>query len=430
MKLNVEVMSKDIIKPSIPTSDQFRRYRLSFLDQISPPVYNPLILFYRLNITEGNIKTDDKIKIIDHLKQSLSDVLTYFYPLAGRIKDNMFLNCNDEGVPFSETRVQCKISDVLDNPVPDELNKLLLFVLDDADEVPFGVQFNVFGCGGFAIGVCISHKIADALSFFTFLKTWAAVCRGDPRGSIAFPEFVSAELFPPKTTLGFEPRSGISTDKIVTKRFVFTALKIQEIKANIGDTTYSSRIAALSAFIWTRFIATTQADATHEGEDNRFYAIVHAVNLRKRFNPPLPDHSFGNLYQIAMTILTKNSQQDCRNLVNQIGESIRKIDAENIKRLRDGSGRYLEFMKEGTKSFMKGEMITFNVTSLCNFPIYEVDFGWGKPAWVGSAGLTFKNLVVFMDTINGDGIEAWISLKEEEMGTFENDEIMRGFVVS
>ncbi|MBA0842772.1 hypothetical protein Goarm_002578 [Gossypium armourianum] len=207
-------------------------------------------------------------------------------------------------------------------------------------------------------------------------------------------------------------------------------MKIQEIKANIGDTTYSSRIAALSAFIWTRFIATTQADATHEGEDNRFYAIVHAVNLRKRFNPPLPDHSFGNLYRIAMTIPTKNSQQDCRNLVNQIGESIRKIDAENIKRLRDGSGRYLEFMKEGTESFMKGEMITFNVTSLCNFPIYEVDFGWGKPAWVGSAGLTFKNLVVFMDPINGDGIEAWISLKEEEMSTFENDEIMRGFVVS
>ncbi|TYJ40927.1 hypothetical protein E1A91_A04G175400v1 [Gossypium mustelinum] len=335
MKLNVEVMSKEIIKPSSPTSDQFRCYRLSFLDQISPPVYNPLILFYRLTITEGNIKTDDKIKIIDYLKQSLTDVLTYFYPLAGRIKDNMFVNCNDEGVPFGETRVQ-----------------------------------------------------------------W------------------------------FEPRSGISTEKIVTKRFAFTALKIQEIKANIGDTTYPSRIAALSAFIWTRFIATTQANATHEGEDNRFYAIVHAVNLRKRFDPPLPDHSFGNLYRIAMTIPTKNSQQDCRNLVNQIGESIRKIDAEYIKQLRDGLGRHLEFMRESIESFMKGEMITFNVTSLCNFPVYEADFGWGKPVWVGSAGLTFKNLVVFMDPINGDGIEAWISLKEEEMGTFENDEIMRAFVVS
>ncbi|KAE8654425.1 pentatricopeptide repeat-containing protein [Hibiscus syriacus] len=129
----------------------------------------------------------------------------------------MFVNCNDEGIPFVKARVRCGISDVLNNPVPGELNKLLPFALDDDDEVPFGVQFSVFDCGGFGIGVCVSHKIADALSLFTFLKTWAAVCRGGPRSSIVLPELVSAELFPPKTMLGFEPRNGVSTKRIVTK---------------------------------------------------------------------------------------------------------------------------------------------------------------------------------------------------------------------
>ena len=56
---------------------------------------------------------------------------------------------------------------------------------------------------------------------------------------------------------------------------------------------------------------------------------------------------------------------------------------------------------------LRGEVVSFNFTSLCRFPLYEADFGWAKPIWVGSPSLTFKNLVVFMDTALGDdGIEA------------------------
>jgi shikimate O-hydroxycinnamoyltransferase len=73
-------------------------------------------------------------------------------------------------------------------------------------------------------------------------------------------------------------------------------------------------------------------------------------------------------------------------------------------------------------------MVTFSFTSLCNFPIYEIDFGWGKPAWVTSASFTFNNLVSFFDTKSGDGIEAWINLKEEEMGKLENDEELLAYV--
>ncbi|KAK8671693.1 hypothetical protein V6N13_038280 [Hibiscus sabdariffa] len=43
------------------------------------------------------------------------------------------------------------------------------------------------------------------------------------------------------------------------------------------------------------------------------------------------------------------------------------------------------------------------------------DFGWKKPVWVSSANLSTNNLVVFMDTANGDGIEACIHLKEGDM---------------
>ncbi|KAE8692591.1 hypothetical protein F3Y22_tig00110831pilonHSYRG00091 [Hibiscus syriacus] len=161
MKLDVEVLSKEIINPSSPTSDQFPRYQLSFLGRLSPLVYNPLVLFYRSIVSKGDIESNIKIKVIDRLKQSLSDVLTYFCPLASRINDNMFVNCNDEGITFVEARARCEISDVLDNPVPCELNKLLPFILDDADKVPFGVQFNVFDCGGFEIGCHLSRRCSE-----------------------------------------------------------------------------------------------------------------------------------------------------------------------------------------------------------------------------------------------------------------------------
>ena len=38
------------------------------------------------------------------------------------------------------------------------------------------------------------------------------------------------------------------------------------------------------------------------------------------------------------------------------------------------------------------------------------------------ASLTFNNLVVFMDTKTGDGIEAYIGLKEEHMAKLEADQ--------
>lgn len=60
--------------------------------------------------------------------------------------------------------------------------------------------------------------------------------------------------------------------------------------------------------------------------------------------------------------------------------------------------------------------------------MYEADFGWGKPIWVGSASFMFKNLICFMDTPTGDGIEVWVNLKGEDMAKFEVDKDFLSFV--
>lgn len=70
----------------------------------------------------------------------------------------------------------------------------------------------------------------------------------------------------------------------------------------------------------------------------------------------------------------------------------------------------LKSLKEIEEPMSRGEVDYIGFSSLCNFWLYEADFGWGKPIWVSSgeaSGSIFMNLGILFDTRFGDGIEAW-----------------------
>ena len=58
--------------------------------------------------------------------------------------------------------------------------------------------------------------------------------------------------------------------------------------------------------------------------------------------------------------------------------------------------------------------------SLCRFPSYGIDFGWGKPVKITISGI-MQNFTVLLDTPNNDGIEAIVCLDKEDMKTIQND---------
>lgn len=194
----MEIIQRGKIKPSSGTPHHLRDFKLSLFDQLAPAMYTPLILFY----PTANIIVDQEPLIFQHLRKSLSETLTHFYPLAGRLRSNLYIECNDEGAEFIEARINCSMSETLENPDSKLLRHLLPIDIEckEADmDFLLLVQATLFRCGGMAIGLSISHKITDASTLTTFVNAWAGMTIGSDR--VVLPGFGAASLFPPLDTL-------------------------------------------------------------------------------------------------------------------------------------------------------------------------------------------------------------------------------------
>ncbi|KAL3529461.1 hypothetical protein ACH5RR_008783 [Cinchona calisaya] len=106
--------------------------------------------------------------------------------MLGRITGNLLIDCNDSGAIFVEAKVHSRLTqgaipiEELDQYMPLEpyIQYLVLGPNAIGSNIPLAFQFNSFECGGTAVGFCISHKIADAISMVTFMNTWTAKSRG------------------------------------------------------------------------------------------------------------------------------------------------------------------------------------------------------------------------------------------------------------
>jgi shikimate O-hydroxycinnamoyltransferase len=87
-----------------------------------------------------------------------------------------------------------------------------------------------------------------------------------------------------------------------------------------------------------------------------------------------------------------------------------------------------ESLTKSVELFSEGDLEFYKFTSWCRFPLYEADFGSGKPTWVCSPSMPFKNLVVFISTRDGHGIEAFVNILEEDAVVFDSNEELLPFV--
>ncbi|KAJ6380581.1 hypothetical protein OIU77_029473 [Salix suchowensis] len=418
--MEVEIISKEILKPSSSTPQHRRTYKLSILDQLAPSLYIPIILFYSL-------PRENFCKNSDNLKESFSRALTHFYPFAGRVKDDLSIDCNDDGAEFIEARVSSDMSMVIEQADINQQQLLLpcspyakLSKLS-AHQVTLAVQVNYFNCGGMAISICILHAVADGSTLATFVKSWAAITRY-PKHILDEVIFDCTTLFPPKDLSSFSLHNFMKKDvlsEIVTKRFLFDGSKVAVLRDEVGNgpsLDRPTRFIAVSSLILAAMMTITGENEV----DQQIRAATIAIDLRRRLKPPVPKQSIGNIYQLAIVnwLESESNVLNYNSLAGKLDESIRKMNDEYIRKFHAGGG-YFNFVKRFREEAKKGlNMMAFGLSSWCRFPFYEADFGWGKPIRLSPA-LQLNRVAIFLDTADGEGIEAWISLSKEYMVMFE-----------
>ncbi|KAK9124400.1 hypothetical protein Sjap_014002 [Stephania japonica] len=439
--MEVQTISRETISPLSPTNPRrTNSLKLSLLDHLATSNYVTIILFYPSDCGVGNQEAH-VFNRSDQLKTSLSKTLSHFYPVAGRIRDGTAVDCDDQGVEFLEAKANIQLAEFLKQPNIDDLDKLLPCVPSVTNEellskALLAIQVTYFDCGGMALGVCFSHKIADGASMAMFIKTWADAANGSSGSVLPNLSFDLPSLFPAKDSDGSTPSGGGGggmgggNNNIVTRRFILDGKKIAAIRGDIAAKTgteveHPTRVEAVSAYIWERVIIATRAKAGPERES----IAVHAINLRGRMVPPQPSFAFGNASRPTITQLVKlDSDTACHVLVKHLRDAIRRVDGDYVRKLQCGEEGFMSSIEETRRQLSKGELLAMNFNSWCRFPFYEANFGWGKPIWVSTTKTPGKNLVIMVDSKFGDGIEAWLNMVEEDMVELEKDEEFLSFV--
>nr|GME04871.1 vinorine synthase-like [Ipomoea batatas] len=437
MALKVEVYQKEKVRPSSPTPQTLRYHKLSLLDVLAGPFYGPHVFFYPSGAGPRRHNYDE-------LKESLSKTLSILYPLAGRLlEDGSTIECNDEGADFVRANVtNYNLGEFLRHPKLEDLRQLL--PLDPYPEaidpaMPMvAVQVNRFRCGGTAVGFCTWHGVVDGIGMATLYNTMAAINRGE---GVAGGGLVvdAAAIFSPGNSTIFQAMRAVMSGpmkkklgKYASKRYIFSKQDIERIRNQYSQSEHRrrpSRVVALSAFVWAAVIrATLVANPTL-----KTHLLTHYVNLRNKLNPPLPSQCLGNILQGTDSVWEvaggrAGEQVAGRSLVGRVVEAMDKVTTDYMREMHTEGAFLRSILARRSKiiNYNKGETKVLSISSLCKIPIFEVDFGWGKPIWNGLPQ-TLLDLVLFVDNEDG-GIEVWIGLEHEVMCNLDKDAEFRAFV--
>ncbi|ESQ55998.1 hypothetical protein EUTSA_v10025191mg [Eutrema salsugineum] len=442
MELKLEVVGREVIKPASPAPHDC--LPLSLFDLSCPAVYVSTIFFFKALPGESS-------EIISRrLKSSLSETLSSFYPLAGRI-DGISISCNDEGAVFTEARTDLPLSDFLKNNLDntDSLGVFFPQILpgESAETWPLlSIQVSFFGSGsGVVITVAISHKICDAASLLTFVSRWAATAKGESSDVlVTTPQFAGATIYPPPHSSFKSPSMDDLFElrgKCVTNRFVFKSAKIAELKRKAASESVPvpTRVEAIASLIWRCARNASRSNSATP----KSTMMTQAMDLRLRIpSNVLSRDSIGNLQSAFFLKEGSESQMEIGKIVAEFRkakEEVNEMIEENLQGYNTAStittttlGQNLLSVMGNFMAELKPDVDLYTMSSWCKKPFYEVDFGWGTPVWIGSAShAIYDNIVyvVLMDSKDGEDVEVWVGLPKQDMYVFVRDQDLLNYAI-
>ncbi|XP_059275916.1 acyltransferase Pun1-like [Lycium ferocissimum] len=142
-----------------------------------------------------------------------------------------------------------------------------------------------------------------------------------------------------------------------------------------------------------------------------------ALDVRVKVGLPL--NAIGNLLDISSVSITSEDITNVSKLVSEMRKSIEVA----YKRDNINDSLFVPLLLELAKSrqlYQNYGANTYQFTSLVKFPLHEIDFGWGKPTKVSVPNGLNCNWALLLSNQSG-GLDAYVSLNEQEMSILERD---------
>ncbi|KAL8150117.1 hypothetical protein V2J09_019925 [Rumex salicifolius] len=411
--VEVKIRCAHTVKPSEATWTGI--LPLSEWDQAAGAAYVPYIYFFKAGQEE----------IVGVLKESLSRCLVHFYPMAGRIHrvggGRLELRCSGEGAVLLEAETSSEVAEMGDFMDSNKFKELIYSVDYSTPTHELALlyaQVTVFACGGFSLGITMSHAVTDGLGGLHVTSEWARLTRGEGLGRIPYltrevlragepaRETAAAKQPTPMPTPPPPPPAMKETTMVnlaLTKKQV-EKLKMAANAGNDGSQRPYSRYEVLTAHIWR--CACKARGQVEDGEAVK--AVGFGIDSRMRIEPPLPPNFWGN----AVLMVVAKSRAD--RLVSQqpagLEEACSKVratiqrvtndyiwsDIESLKRLDDLSlwrGLPDPDPAPGGPTHVFPDVM---VISWLTLPIYGMDFGWGKEIHMGPATHTHDGTAMIL----------------------------------
>ncbi|XP_057865144.2 3'-N-debenzoyl-2'-deoxytaxol N-benzoyltransferase [Cryptomeria japonica] len=425
-ELNVKIVESCLVQPCLP-SPRPTLY-LSNLD--NQPVVRIAVNMLLVYEDCANVLPDPANTIRD----ALSKVLVYYYPLAGRLRkkeDGKFqVECTGEGVLFLETLVDKSLSILgdLEQLKPSLKQLIFRFPFDTAleDVHPMVLQVNRFTCGGFVVGVTFNHMIYDGRGLGKFLIDLGEMARGHVKPSIE--PVWDRELLKPRKQLAKDLKS--IEEKIestshsweppiyeesIQMSLIFHSETIKYMKQRmmqecIDNCTTFEIVAALTWRARTKALEIPLTQSTK---------ILFAVDVRGSFDPPLPNGYYGNVVVLACAQATVNDvmNQSLSYIVNIIKKTKMSLNNKYLRSTIDmDQFPSCIFNNQADMILSDWRWLGFN----------EVDFGSGSPMNVcpmhwNENGICTSNSFIFLHPPKGkvDGFKMITWMPPQIFQSFE-----------
>ncbi|KAL6206775.1 hypothetical protein ACLB2K_024022 [Fragaria x ananassa] len=405
MAVNVRLMESTVVRPATETPRQ--SLWLSNMDLVMPSTHTPSIYIY--NKPKGADKVDMAV-----LKDSLSKALVPFYPLAGRLKQNMDegdkgrrrleIDCNAEGALFVVADSSSCIDDLGDFAPTPEFGRGLLPTVDYSGGISsyplLLVQITYFKCGAVALGVRLDHHLADGLSALHFINTWSDIARG---ADIAIPPTIDRTLLRARE----QPRTLLDHNHHIVYQ-----------PPNDHGTTGAETVVSVFKFTREQLNILKAMSTMTKEEDNE----MKYTTFEDQTATPTPTW-FGNvIFRAAATAVAGDLiSKPLSYAACCIHNAVVRMDDDYLRSALD----YLELEQRRHRdlsSLARGTHVrcpNLGITSWFTLPLYDADFGWGRPIFMGRAGIPSEGKAYMIPTATNDGsLSLCINLESQHMKSF------------